>query len=80
MQKAFILRVDNVETDDVVTFSVRIEVRFLNGTSPSTNLLTFSAQWGADWRLMAKGAIQEWAINTIGELVDGVVFPDLTTV
>lgn len=80
MFKAFIYRIDSVETDDGTLFDVRIEFRFLNHTTPSTNLLTFTATWGSDWRLMAKAAIQNWATTALGETVDGVVFPDLTTV
>lgn len=80
MFKAFVYRIDAVETADAVNFEVRIEFRFLNPASPSTNLLTFTAPWGSDWRLMAKSAIQDWATTALGETVDGVVFPDLTTI
>jgi hypothetical protein len=59
----------------------QIEVEFmLMQESPVWAVLTFESAWGSDWRLACREAITEYALDVLGEEVDGVVMPDLTTV
>lgn len=79
MAKAFICRVLQVnKVTGGSNFDIMIEVTLLGAVDTSINL-TFSAPWGSDWRMMARQAIIDWAVNNYSESVDGVVFPDLTT-
>lgn len=79
MAKAFVSRVLQVNrAPQDGYFDAMLEVTLLGSTDTAVNL-TFTAPWGSDWRLMARQAITDWAVNNYTEAVDGVVFPDLTT-
>lgn len=79
MAKAFVsrvLQVNRAAQDGY--FDVMLEVTLLGNTDTAVNL-TFTAPWGSDWRLMARQAIADWATSNYPEIIDGIVFPDLTT-
>lgn len=79
MAKAFISRVLQVNRSAAEgSFDVMVEVTLLGDTDTAVNL-TFTAPWGSDWRMMARQAIADWATTNYPEVIDGVVFPDLTT-
>ena len=79
MAKAFVSRVLQVnKSTEVDQFDVMMEVTLLGDIDTAVNL-TFTAPWGSDWRLMARQAIVNWAVDNYSESVDGIVFPDLTT-
>lgn len=79
MAKAFICRVLQVnQAAQTGNFDVMIEVTLLGAVDTAVNL-TFTAPWGSDWRMMARQAIFDWAVINYSEVVDGIVFPDLTT-
>ena len=79
MAKAFVSRVIQINRDNCPdgSFNVSIEVVLLGDVDTTVNL-SFTGSWGNDWRMMARGAINDWAAGN-GHTIDGVVFPDLTT-
>jgi hypothetical protein len=79
--KAFVSRVLQINRGAAENeFNVSIEVTIMGVTQDTGVNLSFTAQWGSDWRMMARQAIIEWnANNGTGDVVDGVVFPDMTT-
>ena len=79
MAKAFVSRV--LQVNKSLTegqYDLSIEVTLLGEVDTAVNL-GFTAPWGADWRMMARQAVIEWAVGNYGEPIDGVVFPDMTT-
>lgn len=83
MAKAFISRVQQVNRGaNENEFILQIEVSVMGSFDTGVNL-QFTAPWGADWRLMARTAINNWNVDSAnggtGEVIDGVVFPDMTT-
>lgn len=72
MDKAFITRVIDINVVDG-DYSIQLEVQKV-GSAPDTKTIYVTAPWGSDWRYHARQTV-------IGQYpdVDGVVFPDLTT-
>lgn len=69
--------VENLNLNDTyrVTFS-----GFLMDTSNSQFMVTFDAVKGSDWGIQARTAVSTWAFNTLGEVVDLVILPNLETI
>lgn len=72
MAKAFITRVIDINLIDA-NYSIQLEVQKVTEV-PDTQTLYVTAPWGSDWRYHARQAV----ISQFPD-VDGVVFPDLTT-
>lgn len=72
MAKAFITRIIDINLVGE-NYSIQLEVQKV-ATTPDTQTLYVNAPWGSDWRYHARQAV----IAQFPD-VDGVVFPDLTT-
>jgi hypothetical protein len=73
--RAFVLHTTSVENLGNDVYRVEVEIMLMD-TSNSRGFVQFEAQWGADWRFIAKSAVVQWCLEHLGETVDGVVFPD----
>ena len=72
MDKAFVTKIIDINQSGA-DFQIQLEVQKM-GDTPETVTLYVTAPWGSDWRYSARQAVIAQFPS-----VDGVVFPDLTT-
>lgn len=80
IKKAFVSSIDEVAPTPEGDFAITLTFYLVGSDVTQNYTLTFSSQWGSDWRLQCRTAIADWVLEHTGDEVDGVVFPDLATV
>jgi hypothetical protein len=75
--KAYIHNVVQIQEIAPERFQIDLMVG-ITDTSHSQLQVAFEADWGADWKLLARQAISTAFLNAVGETVVGVIWPDFT--
>lgn len=76
--KAYVKSLADIQEISAERFQIEMLVG-ITDTSHSQLQITFEADWGADWRLLARTAIGESFMSALGETVVGVIWSDFST-
>lgn len=81
-KKVFISEINTVVPvgDNDFDVAVAFFIPSDDGTGSNQYTMHFIAPWGSDWRLQCRNAIKDWVGSSLQYEVDGVVFPDLSTI
>jgi hypothetical protein len=76
--KAYVQEVTSIQEVASERFQVTLMVG-ITDTSHSQLSVSFEADWGADWKLIARAAIGQAFLSALGEEVVGIIWNDFST-